>query len=188
VAAAEEPVTARAFALLLAFAAVPAAADECYSVDTAGGNVRFEVKQAGAPFSGTFRRIGGTVCLALERVTRIEVWLEPASVETELPEIDAALKEKEFFDTRAHPRITFVSNSIEAGNDRQLARGTLEIKGKRREMSVPFRLGGAAGRPAVSGSIAINRLDYAIGTGEWADTRWLAADVKIDFSAPLSRR
>lgn len=177
----------RALVFVLSFAALPAAAEECYSVDAASGTVRFEVKQAGAPFSGTFRRFGGAVCLASERVTRIDVWLESASVATELPEIDAALKDKEFFDTAAHPRITFVSSAIEAGSELQLARGTLGIKGKRRELSVPFRLSGAAARPAVYGSITLNRLDYAVGTGEWSDTRWLAADVKVDFSAPLRR-
>jgi hypothetical protein len=34
----------------------------------------------------------------------------------------------------------------------------------------------------------LDRLDYGIGTGEWSDTRWLGAEVKIDFSATLSRR
>lgn len=176
-------------ALFVAFVALPAAAaDECYSVDPAAGKVRFEVKQAGAPFSGVFRQFGGTVCLEQQRVTRIDVWLEPASVATELPEIDVALKDKEFFDARAHPRVTFVSNSIEAGSDRQLARGTLAIKGKQRETNVPLRLDRTADRPAVSGSITLNRLDFTIGTGEWSDTRWLAADVKVDFSASLLRK
>src|SRR5437773_6326749 len=116
------------------------------------------------------------------------VWLEPASVETALPEIDAALKAKEFFDVASHPRIAFASESVQVRDDRQLARGTLDIKGKRRNAEVPFRLAESGGKPLVSGSFMLDRLDYGIGTGEWSDTRWLGAEVKIDFSATLSRR
>jgi polyisoprenoid-binding protein YceI len=172
---------------VLFLVAAPAAAEECYSVD-AGGSVSFEVKQAGAPFRGMFRRFGGTLCLVQERVVRIDVWLEPASVTTELPEIDAALKDKAFFDVAAFPRIAFASSSVEVGGDRQAARGTLAIKGKRREVEVPFRLRATGGMSSVAGSLTLNRLDYGVGTGEWADTRWLAADVRIEFNAALSRR
>jgi polyisoprenoid-binding protein YceI len=175
--------------LPLALDALPTtAADECYAVNSTGSTVSFEVKQAGAPFRGTFRRFGGELCLAQERVVRIDVWLEPDSVSTDLPEIDAALKDKDFFDTRAHSRISFASSGIEMQADRQLVSGTLEVKGKRRQVNAPFRLLKGDGRLDVSGSFTLNRLDYSIGTGEWSDTRWLAAEVKVDFKVALSRR
>lgn len=178
----------RLLVLLLLLVAAPARAQDCYAVDHAAGRVGFEVKQAGAPFRGQFRRFGGELCLQGERVVRIDVWLEPASVETGLPEIDAALKEREFFDVAAFPRLNFTSETVEARAGTLLARGTLEIKGRRREVQVPFRLQTAGGRLAVAGAIALNRLDFGVGTGEWADTRWLAAEVKVEFSAPLARR
>jgi len=169
--------------LAVSLAALPAAAEECYSVDAARGSVRFELRQAGAPFRGGFQRFGGQLCLAGERVTRIAVWLDPASVDTGLPEIDEALKEKEFFDVRNHPRIAFAG-----AGEHGVARGALEIKGQRRETQVPFRLGGAGERRSVSGSFTLDRLEYGIGTGEWADSRWLGAEVRVDFSAALERR
>ncbi len=178
----------RFLVLLFAVAALPAAADQCYSVDPGHGSVSFELKQAGSPFRGIFRRFAGEFCIAQGKVARIDVWLEPASVETGLPEIDAALKAMEFFDVANHPRIVFASESVQAQADRLVARGTLDIKGKRRSASVPFRLGEAGGKPVVSGSFTLARLDYGIGTGEWSDTRWLGGEVKIDFSASLSRR
>lgn len=178
----------RFLAVLLASAALPAVAGECYSVDPAGGSVYFELRQAGSLFRGAFRRFGGEVCVAERQVTRIDVWLEPASVETGLPEIDAALNAKEFFDVANYPRIAFVSESVQTRGDRHVARGTLDLKGKRRNADVPFRLGESGGKPVVSGSFTLDRLDYRIGTGEWSDTRWLGGEVKIDFSATLSRR
>lgn len=171
------------FVLLAGMAVLPAAAEECYSVDTARSSVKFELRQAGAPFRGAFQRFGGELCLAGERVTRIVVWLEPASVDTGLPEIDAALKEKEFFDVRNHPRIAFAG-----AGEQNVARGALEIKGRRRETQVPFRLGGSGERRSITGSFTLDRLEYGIGTGEWADPRWLGAEVRINFSATLGRR
>ncbi|HEU0202492.1 MAG TPA: YceI family protein, partial [Burkholderiaceae bacterium] len=172
-------------ALALALAASPTVAEECYAVDAARSRVAFEVKQAGAPFRGTFRRFGGTLCLAQDRAVRIDVWLEPASVTTDLPEIDAALKNKEFFNVGVHPRIAFASSRIEVQGERQLAHGTLEIKGRRRQVEVPFRLR-SGDEPSASGALTLNRLDYDVGTGEWTDTHWLAAEVKIDFEARLA--
>ena len=176
----------RALLLILAFVSSPAAAEECYAVRAADGNVSFEVRQAGAPFHGAFRRFGGEICLAQDHAARIDVWLEPASVDTGLPEIDAALKEKEFFETGRYPRITFTGKSDEGRGERQVARGTLEIKGRRRDTKVAFSLRRDDGAPAISGLLTLNRLDYGIGTGEWSDTRWLAAEVKVNFSAKLA--
>lgn len=169
--------------IVLALAAPAAVADECHAVDAASGSVTFELRQAGSPFRGTFKRFGGELCLAQERVTKIAVWLEPASVDTGLPEIDAALKEKEFFDVRNHPRIAFTGAGANG-----VARGALEIRGKRRELEVPFKLGASGASRAVSGSFTLKRLDYGIGTGEWADTRWLGDEVKVEFSAGLRSR
>jgi polyisoprenoid-binding protein YceI len=184
--AARKGAVTRLALLCLALISLPSTAAECYTVGS--GSVSFELKQAGATFRGAFRRFGGEVCLADGSVARVEVWLDPASSDTGLPEIDAALKEKEFFAVRDYPRIVFASRSVEARGDVQGARGTLEIKRKRREIEVPFRLRLTDGRPTVSGSFMLNRLDYDIGTGEWSNTEWLGAQVKVDFEAMLSAR
>ncbi|HEX9672365.1 MAG TPA: YceI family protein [Burkholderiales bacterium] len=176
----------RALVAVVAFAPSPAPADDCYAVRPSGGSVSFEVRQAGAPFRGAFRRFGGEICLAQGQVERIDVWLEPASVDAGLPEIDAALKEKEFFETARYPRIAFTGRSVEARGERQTARGMLEIKGRRRDVQVAFRLRRDSGEPVVSGSLTLNRLDYGIGTGEWSDTKWLGTEVKVDFNVKLA--
>jgi polyisoprenoid-binding protein YceI len=176
-------VAALAFGLI---GSMGTAAAACFAVIPGEGGVSFEVKQAGAPFRGAFRKFGGEICLAGDAVSRIEVWLDPGSVQTGLPEIDAALKDKEFFAVNQHARIRFASRSVEARGDDRLAQGTLSIKEKRRDAAIPFRLAQSGGKLTVSGSFVLDRLQYDVGTGEWSDTRWLAAEVKIDFKAFLS--
>jgi polyisoprenoid-binding protein YceI len=182
----QRPIFACAALLGLALAASGALADDCRAVDPSHGKVEFEVTQAGSPFRGSFGRFGGTVCASGRRATRIDVWLDPASVDAGLPEIDAALKAEEFFAVQRYPQIAYSSSSVEERGSGQLAHGVLQIRGTSRRLDVPFettRLEGGA--IAISGALTLNRLDYGIGTGEWSDTKWLGAQVKVTFSVRL---
>lgn len=176
-------------ALLLAalFAWATAEAEDCRAVDAARGKVAFEVAQAGSPFHGRFTRFGGRVCVVGVRPTRIEVWLDPASVDAGLPEIDDALKGEAFFAAARYPRIEYSSDSVQEGAGGLVARGTLRVKGAARTLDVPFRTTSLAGGALeVTGRLSLDRLDYGIGTGEWSDTRWLGADVTVRFEVKLA--
>jgi polyisoprenoid-binding protein YceI len=179
----------RAVVLLAASAWLPASyAEECYRADDHNGSVSFEVKQAGAPFRGKFRRFGGEVCLLEGRATRIDVWLDPATVEAGLPEIDAALKDRDFFAVDRYPRVTYTSQSVEARGSTQRAHGVLEIKGKRHDLDLSFSLQREGDDPIVSGTLTLNRLAYGIGIGEWSNTKWLGGEVNVQFRATLSAK
>lgn len=178
----------RMILLIAAVIAQPVLADECYPIDAARGSVSFEVKQAGAPFRGKFRNFGGTVCLSEGHATRVDAWLDVASVDSGLPEIDTALKGSEFFETRQYPRITFASRSVEMRGSSQIVNGVLQVKAARKDLVVPFDLRRDGAGTLVSGSLTLNRLDYGIGTGEWSNTNWLGAEVKVDFRAALTSK
>jgi len=178
----------RAVVLLAASAWLSASAEECYRADDHNGSVSFEVKQAGAPFRGKFRRFSGEVCLLEGRAARIDVWLDPATVEAGLPEIDAALKDRDFFAVDRYPRIVYTSQSVEARGSTQLAHGVLEIKGKRHDLDLSFSLQREGVNPIVSGTLTLNRLEYGIGIGEWSNTKWLGGEVNVQFRATLSAK
>ncbi len=175
----------RGIVLIAVSAALPALADECHPVDASQASVSFELKQAGSPFRGSFRRFGGEICLSGSRATRLNVWLDPASVDAGLPEIDAALKGGDFFAVDQYPRIEYSSRSIEAHGNAQLAHGMLRMKGTSRALDAPFSLQRKDHSVAISGALILNRLDYNIGTGEWSNTKWLGGEVKVSFTAAL---
>lgn len=170
---------------MLSACATAGAAEECYTPDATGGAVTFRVMQAGAPYSGNFLRFAGEVCFAQGRITRINAALDPASVDTGLPELDAALLGKDFFAVHEFPRVTFASTSVQAQGAAQLTRGTLEIKGNRREVEVLLRTQQLGGKLSLSGTFTLDRLQYGIGTGEWTNTKWLGAEVQLDIHALL---
>jgi len=174
--------------LLAASAWLPASAEECFRVGRNNDSVSFEVKQAGAPFRGKFRSFGGEICLSEHRATRIDVWLDPATVEAGLPEIDAALKDRDFFAVDQYPRVTYTSRSVEARGSTELAHGMLEIKGKRYDLDVPFSLQSEGDATTVSGTLTLIRLKYGVGIGEWSNTQWLGGEVNVQFRATLSAK
>ena len=175
----------RGIVLLFAVASLPAHAEDCRAVDPSRGSVSFEVKQAGSPFQGQFRSFGGEVCLSGMRATRVDVWLDPASVDAGLPEIDAALKRGDFFAVERYPRVTYASRSIASGDQAQIAHGVLKLKGKSRALDVPLSLRREDGHVVVSGVLTLNRLEYDIGTGEWSNTKWLGGEVRVKFTVAL---
>jgi polyisoprenoid-binding protein YceI len=65
------------------------------------------------PFRGKCRPFGGEVCLLDGYPTRIDAWLDPAAVESGLPEIDAAPRDTGFFAVDRYPRIAYTSLSVE---------------------------------------------------------------------------
>lgn len=175
--------------LLLSVSCAPAfAAEDCYTASAADGEVTFHVLQAGAPFIGNFRRFSGEVCFTQRRITRIDASLDPASVDSGLPEIDANLIKQDFFDTREFPLVTFTSSSVSTQGDTHTVHGTLAIKGNRREVEVALRSEQSGGKIAISGSFTLDRLKYDIGTGEWTNTKWLGAEVRLDIRATLTRK
>lgn len=159
--------------------------DTCFEVTSQNGEVRFEVEQAGATFGGAFLEFGGTLCMRGERITAVNAWINPASVETGLPELDTALKSDEFFAVDAHPRATFDGDRVEAHGNPFIAHGTLEVKGIRKPIDVPFQLARQSDGHQVSGSFEIHRLDFNVGTGEWADTQWIADVTTVTFTGTL---
>lgn len=177
--------------LAIAFASVWTsswAAEDCYTAGAADGGVTFRVLQAGAPFTGHFTRFTGDICFGQGGISRIDASLDPSSVDTGLPELDAGLKGKDFFAVDKYPRVTFTSTSVQSQGDTHTVRGMLEIKGNRRDVEVVLHTRQAGGKMSISGTFTLDRLQYDIGMGDWTNTKWLGAEVKLDINATLTRK
>lgn len=156
-------------------------AEECSPIDSKASFVQFDIEQAGTPFNGRLEQVSGEVCREGESVSRVHAEVAASSVATGLPELDAALKDEYFFDVNQYPTLQFSSDRISQEDGRWVADGTLTIKGKSKAMRLPFDMEEDASAPQATGEIAIRRLDFGIGTGEWENTEWLADIVRVKF-------
>ena len=173
----------------LALGAAPFASAACWAPVPAANSIVFTTTQAGAPFQGQFKQFGGLVCLGQGpgQDDRMQVSVRTVSVDTDLPELDDALRGPDFFDVSRWPQASFVSTSIKV-----LSAGHYEVTGKltlrnvTREITVPFSFTPAAGGSArLQGTLDFKRLDYDIGLGQWRDTRWVGDKVDVKFSVTL---
>jgi polyisoprenoid-binding protein YceI len=175
----------RAWLALSLFLASSPVAAACLALDGAGSEVEFELIQDGAPFTGRFHRFGGEVCFEGTRVTSVDVWLEPASVDTGWTELDEILQSPVLFDTAAYPRASFRCEQTRMDGAGQIAIGPLTLKGISHPRTLSFTVQAEGATRIVQGELSFPRLDYAIGTGDWADTSLLGDEVTIRFRGRL---
>src|SRR4051812_10020964 len=75
--------------------------------------------------------------------SKVEVSIDVASVDTNEPSRDAHLRSGDFFDTEAHPTMTFKSRRIEPkGSDVLLVTGDLTLRGVTKEVQLHVESGG----------------------------------------------
>ncbi|HEV2333116.1 MAG TPA: YceI family protein [Gammaproteobacteria bacterium] len=161
------------------------AAPACWAPVPEQSAITFSVDQAGAPLQGSFKSYSAEVCLDPKDASQgsIRVDVQTASADTEVPELDDALKDSDFFDVAHWPKASFVSESMkQTGAGQYSVTGKLTIRDVTREVTVPFAWVVDGKSAKLTAHISIQRLDYKVGTGQWADPKWVGNQVDLGFS------
>lgn len=185
------PLAAGLAAGLLCLRPVTAAAEPpAWRTDPAASVIAVTATQMGGRFEGVFRRFETEIRfdpadLAGSRVT---VTIVTGSLDTGNDQRDVAARAPEWFDVAAHPTARFEAGTFRAlGGDRYAAAGTLEIKGMARPVTLPFTLSIAGDRAHAAGSLAVERADFALGTGEWMTNGVIGPTVEIRIDVRATR-
>lgn len=169
---------------VLLFAAFNAHAVEYGNVLADKSQLTFTSKQMGVPVDGKFGRF-----LAILHFDPAKPEAGTAQIEVDLASVDAGSKDandevlgKGWFNVKEFPKAKFVSNSVKAlGNNRFEAKGQMTIKGKTRDMTVPFAYKTDGANGVFEGTLPLQRTQFGIGEGAWADTSVVADEVPIKF-------
>lgn len=177
-----------------AHAATPAAAPAATSAAPAaarlvpaGSEVTFTATQIGVPLQGSFKRFDAQIAFNPKQPQggKVAFGIELGSVAINA-ETDGELAKAPWFNAAKFPKATFTSTAIKGlGGGRFEVAGTLSIKGQARPVVVPVTLTQAGGNTTATGTLAIKRLDFKIGEGEWTDTSVVANDVQVRFKLQL---
>lgn len=178
--------------LLLAAAWIPAqaAAANQWKIDKQHSNFYFDVRHTFATVRGQFEDFSGNVAFDAEtkRVESVELDVRVDSVNTQIAERDKHLRSEEFFHAEKYPRMSFTSSRVEhRGGNRYLAEGELSIKSVTREVAVPFTYLGMRDNPLQQGQkvagfeaeFSLNRLEYDVGTGKFAEMGVVKEEVNV---------
>jgi len=145
--------------------------------------IRFVAKQLGAGVEGRFRKWKADVAFLPQDPAHSKVVLDIdlGSVDLASDDTERELRGALWFDTAKFPVAHFASTAVtDRGAGRYDIVGDLAIKGVTRPVIVPVIVHkDATGNATAEGTFALKRLDYKVGTGQWADTDTVANDVAI---------
>ena len=176
-------------ATLLAAAALPAQAAE-WTMDAGASRLEFAVTFEKSVAPGVFREFDTRVRFDADKTaeSRIDVGIATSSADMNIAAANKAISGPEWFDFARFPRSEFHATDIrrtDAG--RYLARGVLSLKGVQQPVEVPFTWTESDGTARMDGELVVQRSAFGIGTGEWAATKVIGADVKIRFRVRLRK-
>lgn len=163
------------------------AADAAITLVVPQSEVGFTIKQMGVPVNGRFKRFAVQTNFDPKspQTSQVALRFELASA-TVSADADPELGKPDWFATAKFPQATFQSTGIKAlGGGKFDVAGKLSIKGTSRDVVVPMQLAQAGGLSTVTGGLAIKRLDFKVGEGDWADTSFVANDVQVKFKLVL---
>jgi len=156
-------------------------------------SVAFTGAQQGTKFNGRFGTFTAHISLDPKDPTKgsIAGTVQLDTVNTRDHDRDAALVDKDWFDTKQFPEAKFESQKIERAADGSYqASGKLTLKGQTKPALMTFMFGappsGPAGSAQFTGTMKINRFDFNVGEG-WNDTSWVSQDVAVEIKLDLKQ-
>lgn len=159
----------------------------CWKPVPSPKSLTFTASQGGAPFPGEFKSYTAQLCLddkdASKDTLRVDVDLN--SVDTGLDEMDAALKNDDFFDTAKYPKGSFVSDSVKLTSPGHYSvTGKLTLHGVTKTLTVPFTwaLSKDGKQAKLEAKTTLQRRDYGIGKGQWDDPQYVGLGVDVNFA------
>ena len=174
-----------AFTFIAALACATAAhAVEFNQVQADKSQITFAYQQMGVAMDGSFKKFASQLRFdpARPQAATATIDVDLASIDTGSTEGDTEVASKTWFNTPAFPQARFQSTAVKAlGSNQYEMAGKLTIKGKTKDVVVPATFTPQGSTGVFSGSLTIQRGDFAVGEGAWKAFDIVANDVVIKF-------
>ena len=173
---------------LLLLASVAASAAD-YSVQP-GSTLGFSGIFQGATFNGEFKHFDATITCdpADLAASKFDVSVDVGSVATGDSDRDNALPGEEFFDTSKFPKARFVSTAFRSAGGKVSADGNLTIKGVTKPVSLDVAFTPNGNNATLVVSTKLDRRDFNVGSGDYADTSTIGAGVNVKANLKLTAK
>ena len=145
-------------------------------------SIKFTTEDA----SGIFKTFTGSIVFDEKNLpaSKFAVSIDVASINTGNGMQNKHAKGEEWFQADKYPQITFTSSKIVKAGAAYQTTGTLEMRGVKKEITIPFTFVPKGTEGAFAGAFTVNRNDFKIGKPATGD----AALVKIEVSVPVVKK
>jgi polyisoprenoid-binding protein YceI len=166
-------------------------ATEYSSIDAAKSKITFTSKLMGSKLSGGFGKFSGKVFFNSDEPEKAKASLiiDLTSFNAGGEELQEEAKGKDWFNVKAFPVANFVSDSVKVVGPNSLEiRGSLGIKGKAVPITIAAKYQAQGKQVIFDASFQLLRLDYGLGSGNWADTSAVANEVPVNVHLVLNQK
>ena len=176
-----------AFAALV-LATAPAAAAQ-WKVDHGKSRLGFTVQWSGEAFNATFKSWKADIKFDPADLahSKAVVTIDLGSEDSGSSDNDDGIKGAEGFATDRFPSATFETTGFSLGKNGNayVAYGRLSLHGMSKPLTLPFILTISGNTAHMLGQVVVSRLDFGLGTGEWAGDTPVAhaVTITIDLTA-----
>lgn len=178
----------------LILTSIPAwASTRSWEVDKAHSALVFQVDHIFSKIFGMFQEYNADIHFDPAHLDQssIALTINVESIDTNIAKRDKHLLSGDFFDAGKFPQMTFASTGITAEDDGlYTVEGTLTVKGKPYEVTLPLQFLGPKDHPMEQGSlvagfnidITLDRLAYGVGDGKFYKKGIVGKDVAVQLS------
>lgn len=175
--------------IALATSTFPATTD--WQADPARSTLGFSGAVEGEAFSGQFKSFTPRIQFDPAHLehARFDVEITLSSADSANAERDETLQGEDFFATARFPNAHYRANQFrQIGEGRFVADGTLSLRGVDKTVPLEFTWKPEADGAVLEGVATVNRLDFGIGGGDWADAATISHEINVKTTLHLSPR
>lgn len=142
------------------------------------------VKFTGTEVEGVFNTLKGDVTLDQSdlEASKLSFTIDVNSINTGNGMKNKHAVSDKWFDAEKYPNITFKSSKIFKDGDQLKVKGTMEIHGISKEMTIPFSFS----NNEIKAKFSVQRLDFKVGTMEGMSKK-VSDKISLDVTIPLTK-
>jgi polyisoprenoid-binding protein YceI len=159
-------------------------------VQAKGSSLGFSGKYQGEAFNGSFPGFATTLRFDPAKLAgaRLDVSIPLATATTRNADYDTELRGGAFFNSGKFPQARYTATKFRTlGGNRFAADGTLSLRGVSKPVTLSFSWTPGA-NPVLSGTAVVKRLDFGVGTGDWADVGIIPNEIKVTTKVLLQAK
>ena len=179
-----------AAALAVSAALATAASAAPYSRVLPGSAIDFSATQMGVTMPGHFAKFNARVAFDPANVAadKLAIDVDAASADAGSSQTSALVVGADWLDAAHHPQAGFVATRFTAaGPGRWWVDGTFSVKGRSAPLRVLAVAHPSGADLALDADFKLQRLQWALGSGAWADTSVVGAEIPVHVHLLLAR-
>jgi polyisoprenoid-binding protein YceI len=153
----------------------------------AGSTLGFSGKYQGEAFNGQFPGFVTTISFDPTKLVgaKLDVIIPLATATTRNADYDGELRGASFFNSKKFPQARYTAAKFRAlGSNRFAADGALSLRGISKPVVLTFTWT-AGVKPVLAGTAVVKRLEFGVGSGDWADVSVIPNEIKVTTKVVL---